>query len=430
VDIRITFLILMFWISSFHVLEFAGNMSPKKLRHLHLTELGYRSAMTLVELLIVIAIVVSVTAAVLPTLKESLKDQKVTLALRQIKYCLEYAKSEALVTGKPVAVVFDRLAYGAGSSLSLVPHDTCVSMAISRATPDYSGDVKSAFCEFVSINNVTQNILAFSQNESYSLGVLAKEGAVIYIEGDSVPYVALSNPYQNPDIDPASPGRYRGYWLINVGIPPGFPPKVQSASVNNLKVAYRLKGTGFQRNIGDRVDLPRGICIDLSMSGFGIGQTALSPNSGRQFSTSSIYGSGNLGVGAPVTANYRPVVVVFSPDGSVQNVVFGQRVGANIRSANVVAVNNICFLVGKISGVSEIDNGVNGGLITLAAELKEDPTTTVNLRDDLSYWVSVNPSNGRVSTVSAYVEQPPLTSELIDLRSLLFMSRSRLLNPL
>jgi type II secretory pathway pseudopilin PulG len=404
-------------------------MFPKKLRNLHLRKVRYRSAMTLIELLIVIAIIVAVTAAVLPTLKESLKDQKVTLALRQIKYCLEYAKSEALVTGKPVAVVFDRLAYGAGSSQSLVPHDICISMAISRSTPDYSGDVKAAKCEFVFVNNIRQDILAFSQNESYSLGALAREGAVIYKEGDSVPYVALSNPYVNPDIDSGSPGKYLGYWLINVGTPSGFPPEIRTGG----RVAYRLKGTGFQRNFGDRVDLPRGICIDLSMSGFGIGQSSISPNSGRQFSTSSIYGSGNPGVGAPLTANYRPVIVVFSPDGSVQNVVYGQRVGGNIRSANVVAINNICFLVGKTSGVSEIVNSANGGLLTLAGELMEDPTTTVNLRDELSYWVSVNPSNGRVSSVSAYVEQPPVASSgtgNIDLSSLLFISRSRLLNPL
>ena len=103
-----------------------------------------RAAFTLVELLIVMAVVVLVAAVTLPSIREMLSDQKVGQAANVVQAYFHAAQSRAEATGRPVAVVLDRLRYDAGGGVTpedaLVANNTCIRLSTGDVFPPYQGD--------------------------------------------------------------------------------------------------------------------------------------------------------------------------------------------------------------------------------------------------------------------------------------------------
>ena len=67
-----------------------------------------RPAFTLVELLIVMAIILLLAAVALPSVKALLHGQKVTQASRMVQAHIESARARAIAAGSHVAVILER----------------------------------------------------------------------------------------------------------------------------------------------------------------------------------------------------------------------------------------------------------------------------------------------------------------------------------
>ncbi|MFN7890775.1 MAG: Tfp pilus assembly protein FimT/FimU, partial [Pirellula sp.] len=70
--------------------------------------LKHRFALTLIELLVTLAVVSSLALLILPSVKSLLLDRKSSQSAIVVKNYLEAARSRAIASGKPVAVVLER----------------------------------------------------------------------------------------------------------------------------------------------------------------------------------------------------------------------------------------------------------------------------------------------------------------------------------
>ena len=103
--------------------------------------------MTLVELLIVMAVLTILATMALTTLKGLLKDQKVTQAARLAQQYIETAKIRAITSGRPVAVFLERVSLNGDSLNPGAPRPEnymATRLSIGEVFPPYIGDVDSA----------------------------------------------------------------------------------------------------------------------------------------------------------------------------------------------------------------------------------------------------------------------------------------------
>ncbi|GIX00942.1 MAG: hypothetical protein KatS3mg111_4274 [Pirellulaceae bacterium] len=110
----------------------------------HTTSPRNRHGFTLVELLVVMGVLVLLAAITLPTVKGMLADQKVSQAATIVQQYCEAAKARAVATGRPVAVIFNRLRYDSAGGVSpqdaLVAANTCIRISTGEVFPPYTGD--------------------------------------------------------------------------------------------------------------------------------------------------------------------------------------------------------------------------------------------------------------------------------------------------
>ena len=98
-----------------------------------------RSAFTLVELLIVLAIFTILAAIALPTVKGLLEDQKVANASRGLSAYLELARNQAIAENRPTGVLLERL-----SSSDVFGRSVSIRARQLRGVPPYAGDASDS----------------------------------------------------------------------------------------------------------------------------------------------------------------------------------------------------------------------------------------------------------------------------------------------
>ncbi len=94
--------------------------------------------MTLVELLVVLAIIMMVAAATIPRLKPEMDRARVREAARSIQLYLSSARDQAMATGRSVGVQIERLPAENGCSMSLTQLET---------PPLYAGDFTNSVAQ-------------------------------------------------------------------------------------------------------------------------------------------------------------------------------------------------------------------------------------------------------------------------------------------
>jgi prepilin-type N-terminal cleavage/methylation domain-containing protein len=334
-----------------------------------------RRAMSLVELMVVIAIVVTLAAVTLPSVREMLKSQKSSQAARQVQAYFEAAKSKAIASGRPVGVLLDRLSY-AGTNNNLITNSTCLRLSMVEVLPPYCGDIQGATAELTHLSGTYPNYA----NAALLPVTTCPTAASIVTIGDFIAFG--DNPTQleitavQPNIN-VSGNFYTRLVLQN-------PTQAQIESIWPLTAMMNLPFRIYRKPgkaLTGGIDLPRGTCIDLTASGVG--------TMGRNFSPDIIAADPTWGSVAP--ANYRGIYIVFDPNGSVQRIYQGG-VGT-LTLTSYLPKSTIHLLLGKTDQVvpPTLLTPFDGSVIQPGSDLAKS-----NLMDSESIWLSINPFTGAV----------------------------------
>jgi type II secretory pathway pseudopilin PulG len=228
-----------------------------------------------VELLVVLVIFALLAASAVPMLAPLMSNRQVREAARIVSSTLIGARNRAMQSGKPYAVVLDRL--------NGLP-EACVSLAYAEVPPPYSGDstasnmtVQTAIgpsgATLYFITGLTPNSVPQSTDIAW-LGTV-KVGDFVRFNSQGtyfqlVPNVItanagnqqaydLSTGYYNQDPAPSDSSHY--WWQITA------PPGVTAIPPVGTNLRYQISRAPMRSAAGG-VTLPGSTVIDLNFSGF------------------------------------------------------------------------------------------------------------------------------------------------------------------
>ncbi len=353
-----------------------------------------RNGLTLVELMIVMAIIVLLASLTLPSVKNLLKDQRISQAARIVQGFAEAAKSKSIASGRRVALVLERARSDAAGGLgsdALIANDTCIRLSLAEVFPPYEGDWSGStarvfdtsgdgFVDSIEIP-VSQAASLTGANPLVSAGDLVEladrnQGFIVTAAptvqmssgglGINVVQISLANPPMNNGRQSHEP-----IWPLTPELAAG------------AEVTFRIYRKPSKMLAGSVV-LPRGTCIDLSISGVG--------PSGRDFSTRAITPGA---VTTPTAGDFGPIYVVFSPRGSVEIAYYQGRTMSGVNQiSNIQRVfprGIFHFLVGR-------NDQVDPGYLTPNAmnAVSGRDEFRPNALDPANVWVSINPYSGAI----------------------------------
>lgn len=384
---------------------------------------------TVIELLIVMGIIVIVAAVTLPTLKGLLSGRKIAEASNLVSSFAASAKSRAISTGRPVALIIDRARYDEAGGLAL--NNMATRLSIGEVFPAYSGDWEGATGTLQDL--VT--IAAWEAGRFDAIDIPLAQAATL-VDLNSTPPVS-NNMVQPGDLIEIGGSREKFFIASPDG---GTTPAVQvvgSGAASVVRIHFNnpsetTVGTPLQegaltvadagpnhqrtfriyrrpsKSLAGGISLPRGTCIDLHFSG--CGQT------GRQFSSDTIQPvGGNNPYPHAGFSNYGPIYLVFSPDGQVSSW-FVQNRPFNYASPTLqrgYPTGLIHLLVGAVDQVVEttraIPNLEQADAVRTSLTVSEEYTS--NLMDAENNWVTINPYTGSITTSSMGGVQTPIPSD-------------------
>ena len=387
-----------------------------QLRNHQKAEPSLSRGMTLIELLIVIAIIVLLASVTLPSMKTILKDRKTNQATMQIRAYIESAKTRAITKNREVAVVVERMNVDPleDEATKYVHRNSSIRLSMADVLPPYRGDL-----EFSTVNLLdTQSTIA---PYNYQSGSLPLKLNVVTMNLDANPTARY---FLNLGDQIAFDDHPRRFEIVNITpFPITAGDSTATITIWNQNYNYSYVGTNRQgtfpkapvanlvpgqhrfrlyskprRLFAKMLDLPKGTCVDLSLSGVG--------TSGRGFSTELL--NDVAGLDAPATPQpasfFKPVYIVFNSRGSV-SCLYGNGPGAATMERYLPA-GNIHLFVGRtdqvyrctdptdldpMSAPNDIDRLVNSGTGA------NDPYLP-NLADSSAYWVKIAPESGQVSS--------------------------------
>lgn len=393
--------------------------NPTRKRRTQPVVKALRHGVTLVELLIVMAVIVLLAGLTLPSVKSMLKDQRISQAARIVQGFAESARARAIANGRRVALVLERArpdAAGGLGSEGLIANDTCVRMSLGEVFPPYEGDWSGTtariydelpsgspdgFADFLEIPAsqsaslvggnalVTAGDVVELADRNQGFVVMAVAGPINSSHtGASVVRIALAN----PPLATTGSRSNEPVWPIS--------PELSSGA----EVSFRIYRKPAKMMAGS-VTLPRGTCVDLSVSGVG--------PSGREFSTRGITPGS---VASPAPGDYGAVYIVFGPRGTVEIAYYQNQAisGGNIVRGIVRVLPSGIFhlLVGR---TDQVDPGFGTPTAMSAASGRED--FEPNVLDSANVWVSMNPYSGMIYS-SKVLEGPGGPGAILLARSL------------
>jgi len=130
---------------------------------------------------------------------------------------------------------------------------------------------------------------------------------------------------------------------------------------------------------GLAIQLPKGTCVDLSLSGFSSSGNVPARDSRMRFSSAWVYGS----AAAPNASELRPIYVVFTPDGGMSRV-YANGLGSSL--VPIETADDFFLHIGKIDQVV-VPNTSN--------------TVAQNMTDPSTFIVRLSPKSGAISVAPA-----------------------------
>ncbi len=306
-----------------------------------------RRGFTLVELMVVIAIVLALSTVAITVAVPDVQTRRLREAARLINAFLIGASARAAETGRPVAVILE-----ADASQPLM----CRTLKYAEVPPPYAGDTLSSrlnvWVRGLTSGRISANDGDLNDSDEDFINIVAsvndtwtgliKSGDLLKLNYQGHYYSLLRN-------SDWIIGEFRHY-----GAKDGNGKAIRTWRMNSdtTNSAVRTVSNGLPYQIfrqpvasaSASLELPESVVVDLGQSG---------PNSGRFFKP----------------ADAASVAIVFSPGGSV--------LSYHIRGAVFPASGPIYLLVGK----------------------REQIETGENLGDFETFWIAVNNQTGLVTSV-------------------------------
>lgn len=309
--------------------------------------LAPRRAFTLVELLIVVAIMVVIAAFLIPAVRPALQDRKIRESARLVNVFFAGAQARAIERGRPVGVWLER---------NPTSPDECVQLFMAEAPLPYSGDLMGAqaFVDYLrdGMNNPMTN---------------PTNGNLIYravLDGNSFSLPFLIRVLDQIKFDYKGPA----YTITSVNAASGPNPAYVTFEHNNGRVPPVPMTVPYQifrqptRSSATTFSLPSSTSINLYYSGAGT----------DGFGTLATDGGGVL---SPQISNY--ILVTFNSAGRLDRIIS--------EGVTVQATESIYFFVARNDKVD--------------AAQAPDIYGFQNLEDASNLWVTVGHNTGAVMTV-------------------------------
>jgi len=300
---------------------------------------------TLVELLVVVAILSLLVAATIPVMQPALKKMQIREGARLTNVFITGAQTRALERGRPVAIYLERLP---------AQRNACTQVFLAESPPPYAGDTVDARAI---INN---NQAALTWAGSITADTAANAG-VLVTPGDFIKFDFKGHTYLITDLTQDTNNSSIWYVTFDVNTRPGpanTPPEVPT---NEQPTGYDLnefRGLPYQifrkpqRASAQPLEMPADVCIDMRASGIGDGTD---PNIG-QFPDEA-----------------TPVMITFTPSGSVGHIYTSS--GPWLPNASVH------LMIGRNN--------------QLFADVAADKS---NINDPANLWVSIGHQTGALTT--------------------------------
>ena len=342
---------------------------------------GNRRAVTLVELLVIISIMVLLTAVAVPAMRPALEGRRAREAARAVNMYLGSARNRAIETGRPCGVMIQRFAGLPQCAMELDQVEV---------PPPYGGD------EITSVANVyidpTNNAIyavlfpAISDLTLVASGLVQfdYQGPLYSINGATSQAFTLTDENNQRQQCPCillTLGLSQAQLLPWASTQPQYTPKRAPSLWKPYKI-YRQP----VKSHATPLQLPAGTVLDLDWSGFG--NTSFSP---IDFDTNT-----------PGIQDW-PVTVMFSPNGALYQVFHSYMYTdptTNVTTPKYGPTNvtePIYLLIGKRErclgpGVPPQDG-------------------RYNWQDLTNLWVTINPQTGLVTTAEVAMARDPATDQ-------------------
>lgn len=385
-----------------------------------------RLGATLVELLVVLGISTLLAALILPTVKNLMTDRKSTQAATLVKNFLESARARSIGSGLPVAVVFERLsstpssdtdgflattAYGSSgqrlvSGTATDPWPTSPIPADANFLP-YNASIRLSFAE-QPLPVTDEMIPGTSAAKTITAMVMSAAPSTIQKNGQDFYEIPLggANPILRGFLIAGSEISFKlsktRHMITQTAIDNGnnlwFTTVSRAGVVSTLEQSIPstdglILGTSTSNFtifpkprpiVGPTLQLPKGMCVDLSLSGFATQGNNPSRDQRFRFSSEWLYARS----AGPSAHELRPLYVVFSPDGGLSRVYTN---GESTNASSLIPVESAddFFLhIGKIDQV-------------VMPLMPADASVPQNLTDISNYIVRVSPKSGSIGCAPA-----------------------------
>ncbi len=356
------------------------------LRSMGKSDSAPKRGMTLVELLIVISITVLIAAVVLPTVKTLLKDRKGNQAALQLRAFIQAAQARAIGRNREVAVVLERnTKYGD----NYTNRNAVIRLSLAEVLPPYRGDLENSTVALSACPTAPYNTGNINQ-ATINLGLNATARHFVNI-GDRIAFDDHPERFEIVDFSPkdASGKVPVGTPMVNVifwNQPYNYAyagTSRQSTSprgpiVNLIPGDHKFRIYSRPRRLFSKpLDMPKGTCIDLSVSG--VGQAGYG------------FASDTINPASPLPVEYfKPVYLLFNPSGAL-SVVYGNA-PASPNMERYIPTSSVYLMVGKVEQVAPVRSYAD-----LTGAVSENDTYTPNISDFGSYWVKISPDSGQIA---------------------------------
>ncbi len=348
-----------------------------------------RQAVTLVELLIVMGLIVLLAGLTLPTVRSVLKDQRVTEGARVFQSVVEGARAKAIYMGRPVALILERVPADptAPAGFNLTPDNTVERISMGEVFPPYEGDWWGSRGTIVAAATPTVFQIPLAQAASLMDATTGTPTGLVSVN-DLIQFGDHSQLFLITGL--ARTGTAPNYFVtITFQNPPaGYVRTTNPAAYSEPQWTVSGGETRFKiyrqptKSMVGAVSMPRGTCIDLTNSGVGIG--------GRQFQ-----------VGARTTAlpvEFSSVSIIFNSRGTVDGAYFIN--WGNPPATQRVEIMPVGLYHFQVGRPEQVIHTSLLGTAASAAGARDD--FKANLYDTSNLWVTINPYSGAVYTTQNF----------------------------
>ena len=401
-----------------------------------------RRGVTLIELLTVLAVVSLLALLILPSVKTLLTDRKGTSSATMVRNFLEAARARAVGSGLPVAVVFERLSsvpadlngdgtinendfqggrlisatatdplpVGSAVDTNFLPYNVSIRMSMAEQPLPVTNAMLSVItpifarppvggAPYVAPPDIRQPTLTASEVEARNYftidgGATNQVLLSFFKAGNEVSFNRSTTKHMIVETSLDLTNNILWFTTISSsGVLSNLEQALPSNEIVSNPVTLISSFTVFPklRPInGQAVQLPKGTCVDLSLSGFSSPGNIVGRDQRMRFSSAWLYTT----TAAPNASEVRPIYVVFSPDGGLSRVYANAALSAV--SVPVEIADDFFLHVGKIDQVvvPVFSNAISQ-----------------NLTDPSTYIVRLSSKSGAISVAPA-TQGIPVTADV------------------